>query len=185
MVEIHLSLLRGICQLPAYVAHANGFFLEQGLVAHVGICPSAWLISEQLCSRAANFGVMPWTRVAAVEKNEAPLNVVCGSGLENGRSGRNWALFIGVHVDVVRRALRVNRRDVDAIRNETAIKQVLMFMQKLGYVQHLPQNFRRAVFPGSRATDNSEPLVSDIQFAPRRRRQNEQGEKIETRVSWL
>jgi hypothetical protein len=93
MVEIHLSLLRGICQLPAYVAHANGFFLGQGLVAHVGICPSAWLIPEQLYSRAANFAVMPWTRVAAAEKNEAPLKVVCGSGLETGRSGRNWGAF--------------------------------------------------------------------------------------------
>jgi hypothetical protein len=40
----------------------------------------------------------------------------------------------------------VNRPDVDAIRNETAIKQVLMFMQKLGYVQHLPQNFLKLSF---------------------------------------
>jgi ABC-type nitrate/sulfonate/bicarbonate transport system substrate-binding protein len=279
MIEIHLSLLRGICQLPAYVAHSNGFFLEQGLVAHVTISPSAWLIPEQLCSGAADFAVIPWTRVAAAEKNEAPLKVVCGSGFEeaaivvraglaleevssvavpreggikdltamglldslgwnrdnvehrrfpsgdgaiicffgNGvdaasmvepyasmmeelgvgrvvrRTGDLWpgapgcslttraelidrdpdlvqrvvnayvaasffvnenpdaaaeigARFIGVHVDIVRRALRVNRPNVDAIRNETAMKQVLMLMHKLGYVQRLPQNFAELRF---------------------------------------
>jgi len=42
-------------------------------------------------------------------------------------------------VDIVRRALGVNRPNVDAIRNGTPIKQVLMLMQELGYVQHLPQ----------------------------------------------
>src|SRR5437773_4619290 len=82
MIEIHLSLLRGICQLPAYVVHSNGFFLEQGLAAHITISPSAWLIPEQLSSGTANFAVIPWTRVAAAEKNEAPLKVVCGSGFE-------------------------------------------------------------------------------------------------------
>ena len=274
MTEIHLSLLRGICQLPAYVAQANGFFLEQGLVAHVTVSPSAWLIPEQLCSGTANFAVIPWTRVAAAEKNEAPLKIVCGSGFEeaaivvraglaleevssvavpreggikdltamglldslgwnrddmnhrrfpsgdgaiicflgNGadaasmvepyasmmeelrigrvvrRTGDLWpgapgcslttraeliehdpdlvqrvvnayvaaslfvnekpdeaaeigASFIGVHVNIVRSALRVNRPNVDAIRNGTAMKQVLSLMQKLGYVQRLPQNF--------------------------------------------
>src|SRR5438046_2950911 len=89
MIEIHLSLLRGICQLPAYVAHAKGFFLEQGLVAHISISPSAWLIPEQLCSGTADFAVIPWTRVAAAEKNEAPLKVVCGSGFEEA-CGARW-----------------------------------------------------------------------------------------------
>jgi hypothetical protein len=64
MIEIHLSLLRGICQLPAYVARTKEFFLEQGLITHVTISPSAWLIPEQLCSGTANFAVIPWTRVA-------------------------------------------------------------------------------------------------------------------------
>jgi hypothetical protein len=35
----------------------------------------------------------------------------------------------------------VNRPNVDAIRNGTAMKQVLRLMQKLGYVRRLPQNF--------------------------------------------
>jgi hypothetical protein len=68
--------------------------------------------------------------------------------MRNGRSGRNRAPFIGVHVDIIRRALQVNRPNVDAIRNGTAIKQVLTLMQKLGYVQHLPQNFAELRFLG-------------------------------------
>lgn len=281
MTEIHLSLLRGICQLPAYVAQANGFFLEQGLVAHVTVSPSAWLIPEQLCSGTADFAVIPWTRVAAAEKNEAPLKVVCGSGFEeaaivvraglalgevfsvavpreggikdltamglleslgwnsdtvehrrfpsgdgaiicfvgNGadaasmvepyasmmeelsigrvvrRTGDLWpgapgcslttraelierdpdlvqrvvnayvaaslfvnekpdaaaeigASFIGVHVDVVRRALRLNRPEINAIRNTAVMNQVLALMQKLGYVEHPPKNFVELSFLG-------------------------------------
>jgi ABC-type nitrate/sulfonate/bicarbonate transport system substrate-binding protein len=81
MIEIHLSLLRGICQLPAYVAHANGIFWEQGLVAHITISPSV-AYPRTLCSGAAKFAVIPWTRVAAAERDEAPLKVVCGSGFE-------------------------------------------------------------------------------------------------------
>jgi ABC-type nitrate/sulfonate/bicarbonate transport system substrate-binding protein len=63
------------------------------------------------------------------------------------------APFIGVHVDIIRRALRVNRPNVDAIRNGTAMKQVLTLMQKLGYVQHLPQNFAELCFLDSCRTD--------------------------------
>src|SRR5436853_4979581 len=40
------------------------------------------LIPEQLCSGTADFAVMPWTRVATAEKNQAPLKAVCGSGFE-------------------------------------------------------------------------------------------------------
>jgi ABC-type nitrate/sulfonate/bicarbonate transport system substrate-binding protein len=274
VIEIYVSLLRGICQLPAYVAHANGFFSKEGIAAHISISPSAWLIPEQLCSGAADFAVIPWTRVAAAEKNEAPLKVVCGSGFEeaaivvraglaledvssvavpreggikdltamglleslgwnrdtvehrrfpsgdgaiicflgNGadaasmvepyasmmeelRVGRVvrrtrdlWpgapgcclttrlelidrdpdmvqrvvdayvaassvvteypdvaaeigAPFIGIHVDIVRRALRVNQPEVNAIRNTAVMYEVLALMQKLGYVEHLPENF--------------------------------------------
>ena len=64
------------------------------------------------------------------------------------------ASFIGVDVDIVRRALRVNRPNVDAIRNGTAIKQVLTLMQKLGYVQHLPQNFVELSF-----LDRAQPTI--------------------------
>jgi ABC-type nitrate/sulfonate/bicarbonate transport system substrate-binding protein len=278
MVEIRLALLRGVCQLPAYVAHAKGFFSEQ-VASRVSIAPSAWLIPEQLCSGTADFGVIPWTRVAAAEKDEAPLKIICGSGVEEAaivvrtgitteqvtsvaipreggikdltamglleslgwndqrvkhrrfpsgdgaiiclfgkgadaasmvepyasmmeqlgigyvvrRTGDLWpgapgcsltasaaligrdpdlvqrvvnayveasafvhekpdaaaeigAPFIGVHVDIVRRALTVNRPNVDAIRNTDAMQAVLKLMQKLGYVEQLPQNFAELRF---------------------------------------
>src|SRR4051794_27246128 len=38
------------------------------------------------------------------------------------------APFIGVHVDIVRRALRFNRPDVNAIRSEDAMEKVLRLM---------------------------------------------------------
>ena len=274
MIEIRLSVLRGVCQMPAYVAHAKGFFAEEGIIARVTIAPSAWLIPEQLSSRKADFAVIPWTRVAAAEKNDASLKVICGSGIEeaaivvrkgltveevssvavpreggmkdltamglleslgwtpervthrrfpsgdeaiicvfgNGadsssmvepyasmmeelgvgyvvrRTGDLWpgapgcsltttddlierepelvqrvvnayveacafvdenpdeaaeigSPFIGVHPDIVRRALRANRPNVDAIRNTEAMNRVLALMQKLGYVQTLPRNY--------------------------------------------
>lgn len=279
MIEIRLALLRGVCQLPAYVAHAKGFFSDQGIVSRVSISPSAWLIPEQLCSGTADFAVIPWTRVAAAEKNEAPLKIICGSGVEEAaivvragiapeevtsvavpreggmkdltamglldslgwdrkkvehrrfpsgdgaiiclfgqgadaasmvepyasmmeqlgvgyvvrRTGDLWpgapgcslatsaamiernpdlvqsvvnayvqasafinespdeaaeigAPFIGVHADIVRRALRVNRPNVDAIRNGEAMEQVLGLMLKLGYVRQLPKNFAELQF---------------------------------------
>jgi NitT/TauT family transport system substrate-binding protein len=274
MIEIHFALLRGICQMPAYVAHARGFFSKAGLNSSVSVFASAWLIPEELCSGTMDFAVIPWTRVAAAAQNEAPMKVICGSGIEeaaivvragltpeqvssvavpreggmkdltamgllesldwtrdrvehrrfpsgdgaiiclfgNGadassmvepyasmmeelgvgnvvrRTGDLWpgapgcsltttadliqrnpdlvqsvvnayveacafvndnpdeaaeigAPFIGVHADIVRRALKVNRPNVDAIRNKGAMEQVLKLMQKLGYVQTLPTNF--------------------------------------------
>lgn len=59
MTEIRLSLLRGICQLPAYVAHANGFFSEEGGAAHICISSSTWLIPKRLVSGAVDLAVMP------------------------------------------------------------------------------------------------------------------------------
>lgn len=82
MKTIRLALLRGVCQLPAYVAHKRGFFEAQGLASEASVTPTAWLIPDQLLSGAADFAVLPWTRVAAAEKGEAPLKVVCGSGIE-------------------------------------------------------------------------------------------------------
>lgn len=80
--KIRLSLLRGVCQLPAYVAHARGFFHDEGIGSTVSISPTAWMIPEQLAGGAVDFAVIPWTRVAASEKGEAPLKVLCGSGYE-------------------------------------------------------------------------------------------------------
>ncbi|HEY8239996.1 MAG TPA: ABC transporter substrate-binding protein, partial [Kiritimatiellia bacterium] len=40
------------------------------------------MVPEQLLSGDCHFAVIPWTRVAAAEKNEAPLKLLCGSGVE-------------------------------------------------------------------------------------------------------
>ena len=274
MTEIHLALLRGICQLPAYVAHARGFFSEQGITSRISIAATAWLVPEELCSGRADFAVIPWTRVAAAEKGDAPLKVICGSGIEEAaiviregmnpeqvksvaipreggikdltamglleslnwgsqrvehrrypsgdgaiicffgrgadaasmvepyaslmeelgvgrvlrRTGDLWqgapgcsltttaklierdpdlvqrvvtafvkasafvhakpeaaaevaAPLIGVHPDIVRRALRRNRPEVDAIRNTGAMQTILTFMQQLGYVREIPRDY--------------------------------------------
>jgi NitT/TauT family transport system substrate-binding protein len=80
--HVRFSLLRGVCQTPAYVAHARGFLEAEGLTSSVSVSPTAWLIPEQLLSGSCDFAVIPWTRVAAAEKGEAPLKVLCGSGHE-------------------------------------------------------------------------------------------------------
>lgn len=82
MTPIRLSLLRGVCQLPAYIAHAKGLFAEEGLESSVSVTATAWLIPEQLLTGAADFAVLPWTRVAAADKGEAPMKILCGSGHE-------------------------------------------------------------------------------------------------------
>jgi ABC-type nitrate/sulfonate/bicarbonate transport system substrate-binding protein len=81
-MRINLSLLRGICQLPAYAAHARGFFRDEGLQSRVLIEATAWLAPHQLASGQSQFAVMPWTRVAASQGGECPLVVCCGSGCE-------------------------------------------------------------------------------------------------------
>ncbi|HEV7735374.1 MAG TPA: ABC transporter substrate-binding protein [Candidatus Binatia bacterium] len=274
MTTVRFALLRGVCQLPAYVLHARGLLAARGIETRVEITPTAWLIPEQLGSGAADFGVLPWTRVAAAERGEAPLKVLCGSGYEEAaivvrtgieidavrsvaipreggmkdltamrlldslgwtrervehrrfpsgdgailslvgfgadaasmiepyaammehlgvgrvvrRTGDVWpgapgcslaagatligrdptlvqtvvdayveaaqfvethldeaaeigARFIGVHADIVRRALRVNRPNVDAVRSTDSMRKVLEFMRELGYVEALPRDF--------------------------------------------
>ncbi len=98
MRAIRLALLRGVCQLPAYVAHERGFLAERDVDSRVEITPTAWLIPDQLASGVADFAVMPWTRVAAAEDGDAPLKVLCGSGHEEA------AIVVrhGVEIDDVR-----------------------------------------------------------------------------------
>jgi NitT/TauT family transport system substrate-binding protein len=77
-----LSLLRGVCQTPAYLAHARGLFAEEGLDVELKVSPTAWLVPEEILTDRSQFGVIPWTRVAAADQGEAPLKVICGSGHE-------------------------------------------------------------------------------------------------------
>ena len=51
------------------------------------------------------------------------------------------APYIGLHAETIRRALAVNRPDVDAIRSGEAMGKVLSLMQRLGYVDEIPHGF--------------------------------------------
>ena len=82
MERILMSLLRGICQMPAYVAKEKGFFLDEGLDVEIEIQPTAWMVPERLRSGAVQFAVIPWTRVAAASARGDELMLICGSGYE-------------------------------------------------------------------------------------------------------
>ncbi len=79
---IQISLLRGICQIPAYVAFEKGFFEEAGLQARLEVAATAWLVPQKLMQGESHFAVIPWTRVAAAEANDQPLVLLAGSGCE-------------------------------------------------------------------------------------------------------
>jgi len=109
-----MSVLRGVCQTPAYVAHANGMFEENGLDVELEVAATAWLIPKQLDSGQTQFALMPWTRVAAVPEGEAKLVVVAGSGYEEA------AIVVrkGIHVDDVKKVvvpLRGGMKDLTAM----------------------------------------------------------------------
>ncbi len=82
MHKVNFSLLRGICQMPAYVAFEKGFFKDEGIQATLTIEPTAWMVPHKMIVGESQFAVMPWTRVAAAEANDIPLVVICGSGYE-------------------------------------------------------------------------------------------------------
>jgi ABC-type nitrate/sulfonate/bicarbonate transport system substrate-binding protein len=82
MERILISLLRGVCQMPAYVAFERGFFRRRDLAVELEIAPTAWLVPDQLNRGAIDFAVIPWTRVAAAKSGDNDLVLVCGSGCE-------------------------------------------------------------------------------------------------------
>lgn len=82
MSFVKLSLLRGICQIPAYVAHDKGFFKEAGIESEIQIEPTAWMVPSKLMTGESDFAVIPWTRVAAAEEKDIPLVLLSGSGFE-------------------------------------------------------------------------------------------------------
>lgn len=94
--RLTLSLLRGICQLPAYVAHELGYFRQNGLDVQVDIEPTAWVVPERIARGQVQFAVIPWTRVAEADVRGEPLRLVCGSGCEEAAI-------------VVRRGLRLDQ----------------------------------------------------------------------------
>jgi len=82
MTHVRLSLLRGVCQTPAYVAHEKGFFHEENIDSEIQIESTAWLVPTRLNHGDSQFAVIPWTRVAAAGEKEIPLVLIAGSGFE-------------------------------------------------------------------------------------------------------
>lgn len=114
MLTVNLSLLRGVCQIPAYAAYAKGYFADEGVSASISIEPTAWMVPAKLERGDSQFAVMPWTRAAAGTERNLPLVVVCGSGHEEA------AIVVRRELDVadVRRVtvpLRGGMKDLTAI----------------------------------------------------------------------
>jgi len=82
MDRVFVSLLRGICQIPAYVAKEKKFFADEGIDVEIEIQPTAWMIPERLRAGTVQFAVIPWTRVAASSARGDDLMLICGSGFE-------------------------------------------------------------------------------------------------------
>lgn len=95
MPVVDLSLLRGVCQMPGYVALAKGFFQAEGIDVRVRIEPTAWLIPDRMVAGTVQFAVMPWTRVAAANVRNEPLVLVCGSGCEEAAIVVRHGLAVG------------------------------------------------------------------------------------------
>jgi len=82
MTKVSFSLLRGVCQTPAYIACEKGYFKDERLEVNITIEPTAWMVPQKMMSGQSQFAVMPWTRVAAAEEKDIPLVLIAGSGFE-------------------------------------------------------------------------------------------------------
>jgi ABC-type nitrate/sulfonate/bicarbonate transport system substrate-binding protein len=82
MSGVRISLLRGVCQTPAYVAHEKRFFADEGIDSTLDIAATAWMVPTKLASGDSQFAVIPWTRVAASDSDGPRLTLLCGSGHE-------------------------------------------------------------------------------------------------------
>ena len=122
MDRVSIALLRGICQLPAYVAHEQGLFAEHEIESHLEILPTAWVVPERLLRGDFQFAVMPWTRVAAASSRGEDLVVICGSGHEEAAI-------------VVRQGLDLNDVQTLAVPQEGGIKDLTAqaLVQSLGW----------------------------------------------------
>jgi NitT/TauT family transport system substrate-binding protein len=123
MSKVQLALLRGVCQLPAYVGIEEGFFAAQGIVVQPSVAPTAWTVPDRLRSGEVEFAVIPWTRVAADRpEGGRRLVLVAGSGVEEA------ALVVrsGLDPEKVRRV---------AVPQEGGIKDLtaMALLQRLGW----------------------------------------------------
>ena len=82
MDTVQFALLRGICQLPAYIAAERGFLDDEGIDARISIAPTAWTVPERMGRGEVEFAVIPWTRVAADRNTSNRMVLIAGSGIE-------------------------------------------------------------------------------------------------------
>jgi NitT/TauT family transport system substrate-binding protein len=122
MRRITLSLLRGVCQMPAYAAKDMGLFERRGLDVRIQIAATAFTVPDRLVGGEVDFAVIPWTRVVAANAHGGRLLLVCGSGCEEAAI-------------VVRRGLPVHEVGSIAVPQEGGIKDLTAraLMQSLGW----------------------------------------------------
>jgi ABC-type nitrate/sulfonate/bicarbonate transport system substrate-binding protein len=122
MDKIRLSLLRGVCQLPAYVAYEEGLLRQAGIDADLSIAPTAWMVPDRMHAGEIDFAVIPWTRVAADATSTNRLVVVCGSGIEEAAI-------------VVRAGMRAEDVRSVAVPQEGGIKDLtaMMLLKQMGW----------------------------------------------------
>jgi NitT/TauT family transport system substrate-binding protein len=122
MDKIVFALLRGVCQLPAYVAQAKGFLRDVSIDAELSIAPTAWTVPQRLVDGEVHFAVIPWTRVAADKSRGNRLTLISGSGFEEAAM-------------VVRNGMTVEQVADVAVPNEGGIKDLtaMALVQRLGW----------------------------------------------------
>jgi len=114
MNKVRLSLLRGVCQMPAYVADARGIFTAHGLDVQVNVGHTAWVVPDRLLRGELDFAVMPWTSAVAASARGEPIVLICGSGREEAAI----VVRTGLEPSEVRRVavpLRGGIKDVTAL----------------------------------------------------------------------
>ena len=122
MDKIVFALLRGVCQMPAYVAYAKGYLRDVDIDAELSIAPTAWTVPQRLVDGEVQFAVIPWTRVAADKSKANRLTLICGSGFEEAAM-------------VVRNGMTVEEVTDVAVPNEGGIKDLtaMALVQRLGW----------------------------------------------------
>jgi NitT/TauT family transport system substrate-binding protein len=133
MVHIRFSLLRGVCQIPAYVAHEKGLFRDEKVDSEIQVVSTAWLVPAKLSSGESQFAVLPWTRVVAAGGKEIRLTLLCGSGYEEA------AIVVrkGIQIPEVKKVavpLRGGMKDLTAmgLMESLGWKQVELLRQPSG-----------------------------------------------------
>lgn len=95
MDRVRLTLIRGICQLPAYVAQENGYFRQLGLEMDVEIISTASQVPDRFASGECDFAILPWTRVILAQARGEPLVLLSGSGCEEAAIVVRAGLAVG------------------------------------------------------------------------------------------